>query len=441
MNPIGINRNAILEKFEFYQEPILPEELILPEGPIPSEGPILPEKSIPSEEPIPSEASKLPEEQILSEESQLHQDPDVYEDTRTLEHLKSLTTSYLSELNVDLKAVLPSKLGVFNNTNFTYKLGNILTNDSLNLTEEKIIHICLFTLCSTDTPGVVYGDINTPPIIVYLLNKDNNNNILYFPHFKADGNIEYEANKYIQEIFKELKKEPVFKGYLEFNRDIYIFYEVDLEYTLDKLNYNNTWWWTSLFEIVNLKMVLNFAIHETVFRVFYEKPLLISLFDDDNNKIPIPSIGYFGEYYKYILFSVELGLPKESSEADYGPFYYLTTYQFAGNYATWNMLKKPELINNELITTDEDGKYQQGGLLRIAFYTGKVKYELDNLLKLNDVSNNYNSLYISSKNNYPVLNPKFVIRNSEQLFPLSYHFIDTKQIDTPFFNLNGYNIE
>ena len=247
--------------------------------------------------------------------------------------------------------------------------------------------------------------------------------------------------KKINEIFVKLKKDIKYKGYLDYNEDIYIFFEFQEEYRLDYLSFANKWWWSTLFEIVNSKKVLNFPIDETVYRIFYEKPLLISLFDNKNFKIPIPQIGYFGNYSKFIEFIGEFGLPKENPEEEFGPFYYLTTYDFAGNYGTWNREKREERIENNLITINDEGKFKEGGIIRIAMFTGNINFELGKEEKLNKMERNYDSLYISSTNDYPILNPKYVIRYYQQLFILSYHFIDTKEIEVPFFKLKGYNIK
>ena len=367
-------------------------------------------------------------------------DKEVKEDQETLDHLKSLTESYLPEINEEINSVLPSKFEGSEKGNYIYKLGEVLKNEDLNLNEEKTIFICLFRIQTTQSLDDPKNNI-VPPFILYLLNKDNEENKLYFPNFKGKGNIQYEATKKINEIFVKLKKDIKYKGYLEYKDEIYIFFEFEDEYILNNLNFKNKWWWTSLFEIVNSKKVLNFPVHDTVYRIFYEKPFLISLFDENNLKIPIPSIGYFGQYSKFIKFIGEFGLPKENPDDEFGPFYYLTTYEFAGNYATWNREKGEERIENKVITINEDGKFKEGGIMRIAIFTGNINYEFEKDEKLNRMERNYDSLYIGSTDDYPILNPKYVIRYYQQLFLLSYHFVDTEEIDVPFFKLKEYNIK
>ena len=373
-------------------------------------------------------------ETTLPEDPTLTIDTNLNEDTEILDKLKSLTTSNISQFDIELKSVLPNIKQSNDYNSFFYKLNDVLITDDLYLDSQKIINICTYTIIENKS---------ITPIILYLLHKNNETNSLEFPNFIGEGNIEYITNKNIEEIFKEFLKKPIWKGYLELNDKIYIFYEIDFEYNIQELNYNDIWWWATIFEIVNQNMVLNFPIHRDVYILFYENPLLISLFDDKNNKLEMINIGYFGEYYKFIEFSAEYGLPRESAEAQYGPFFYLTTYNYAGNYGTWNLLNKPIEIDGEKITIDDEGRYTQGAILRIAFYPGNTKFEFKDFSNLYKEPERYNGLYITTDNLSPIPNPKFIVRDINQLYYLSYHYINMDLIDrsTKFFKLINYNIK
>ena len=55
----------------------------------------------------------------------------------------------------------------------------------------------------------------------------------------------------------------------------------------------------------------------------------------------------------------------------------------------------------------------------------------------------YNGLYITTDNLSPIPNPKFIVRDINQLYYLSYHYINMDLIDrsTKFFKLINYNIK
>ena len=298
----------------------------------------------------------------------------------------------------------------------------------------KRVNLCVYKI-------VNHKSMN--PSILYLLNKNKETNKLYFPNFGKVENIEKAAIENLNIIFKDFSNNPIFKGYLELNENIYILYEIEFLYELNKLNYNNEWWWTTVYEIVNIRKLLNFEIDKSVYKFFYENSLLICLFDNNGNKIKTNNVAYFGQYYKYIMFCVELGLPRKLSDEQLGPFYYLTSYDFAGNYAVWDLLNKPKKIDNELITVDNNGKYKKGGLLRMEFSKEMIKYNLNEKEKLNDIYLDFNSFYKRSTNKYNVPNIKFILRDKNKIFPLTYHFVNTDQVGdgTKFFELKNYNIE
>ena len=359
---------------------------------------------------------------------------------------------------------------------YTYKLHNLLNTDqNLDIKSEKIIHLCIFNIIE---------QIKCSPYILYLLNKDVDSNILYFPHFTSSHNVLNLAEKYIKNIFEDLPISYNFKGYIDDkNENIYIFYELYYEYTIYNQKYKDLWWWVTLFEIVNIKTILNFNIDNSVSDIFIKYPLLLSLFNNKNNIIPIPSIGYFGGYHTYIAFIASFGSRKASPEAYLGPYYYFDTYKGAGRYAIWNVNRKSEMIDNKLITIDDNGKYDRGGIVRFVIFTSKTKFLLNrpsdpdddskisaelavkvpfikSTMKIRDVAgkwvDDYDSLYIGSvliknkKYDDRVLNIQLATRDYNQQMPLSYHYVDTNQFSssvdtknqkiTPF-NYTDYNIE
>ncbi len=364
------------------------------------------------------------------------------------------------DLSIDIKAVLPvleyRVKREENFENYTYKLGQVLEKDRVNTRTHKEIHLCIFNII--ESPKV-------PPFVLYLLNKDASTNILYFPHFTTTNNIMDEARNNIDKIFKDWSNLPQHKGFLETKQNIYIFYEQKYQHVLEKINYNDIWWWGSIYEIVNSRMVLNFPVDKTVSSIFYKNPLLISLFKN-NNRLSIPYIGYLGGYYTYITFAAAFGIPKRPPTSNLGPYYYFGDYNSAGRWAIWSYTRKEQIIDNEIITANEYGVYKQGGIARYAFLGHNMKYFLnreedveddskisqdlakDNefyreTLKVRDVAgkwaNNHDIAFIdfSKYKKYGARrnNIQFAIRDFYQQVPLSYHYVDTSE----FINIKDAN--
>ena len=382
------------------------------------------------------------------------------------------------DLSLAIKILLPT----LNNTQkfyktdsvpkYVYKLNQVVNFDLDNEKKKKIIHLCIFNIIENP---------NASPIILYLLNKDETTNIVYFPHFNTAENVMDEANKRINELFEKWSVKSIFKGHIETGHNLYIFFEQKFQYTLEKLEYKNLWWWGSIFEIINSRAILNFPIDRTVYSIFYKNPLLISLFDVNDNKIVTPHIGYIGSYYTYIAFVAAFGVPKQAPTNSLGPYYYFSDYQSAGKWAIWSPNRKQKIINDEVITVNDFGVFKKGGIARFAFFGDNMKFFLNRendpeddskisqelakenqfykkVLKVRDTggkwADNHDIAYIGSflksdKYGERRYNIQFAIRDFYQQIPLTYHDVNTtefrnisaidKQQNAPY-NYKDYNI-
>jgi hypothetical protein len=373
-----------------------------------------------------------------------------------LPSIRNIHCPYCGELRHTLRTCI-GKVRQSKPILYTYKLPRILSTNPVNIKSEKLVNLCIFNIIENNM---------RPPFILYLLNKDEKTNILYFPHFYTTDNILDAVNENINKIFNSWSSKPQFKGYLETRSNIYMFYEQKYAYNIEKLEYKDIWWWTSIFEILNIKTVLNFSIHRTVYSMFYKKPILISLFDINDEKILIPYIGYFGSYYTYVTFIATFGIPKQGPMSNLGPYYYFNTYHGAGRWAIWSASRKSMIVNNETITSDDSGVYKRGGIVRFAVFGLNMKYFLNrkddpedkskisqelaekvpfikNTLKIRDVdgkwADNYDMAYIGStlikSDDHPDrrLSIQIAVRDYYQQMALSYHYVDTEE----FRNIEG----
>lgn len=389
-------------------------------------------------------------------------------------------------LSLKIKAVLPVNfrekrlIEKDKPINYMYKLDTILNTNIINIYSKKLIHLCIFNIIEKRRPPYIGR-----PILLYLLNKDSKTNKLYYPHFYTNTNIFDKAKENLDIIFKDWDKLPELKGYIETTNNIYIYYEQKYPYLLEKLEYKDSWWWGSIWEILDVKTILNFTIDKSVYEIFYKNPLLFSLFDN-NNKLEIPYIGYFGAYATYISFIATFGLPKQLPDSNLGPYYYFYTYYGAGRGAIWTQNRRSQVVNNEDITLDEYGLHKRGGIVRFAIFGNKIKYFLNretdpdddsiisqelakdvkkkfykSTLKIRDVdgkwADNYDLAYIGSVlikdaggKGDRILNIQFAARDFYQQVPLTYHYVDTEEfskitnheerINKPY-TYKDYNIE
>ena len=102
-------------------------------------------------------------------------------------------------LPINIKVLLPvidkkQITGDNENNKYIYNLDGILEISKPNFKLNKLVNLCVFSIIENS---------RVPPILLYLLNKDEESNILYFPHFYTTNNILEEANKKVTILFKD----------------------------------------------------------------------------------------------------------------------------------------------------------------------------------------------------------------------------------------------
>jgi hypothetical protein len=317
--------------------------------------------------------------------------------------------------------------------------------------------------------NLVENDQN--PFLLFLLHKIKNNDLLTLPRFNIEDTktIKHNINKIIKYFENELGNDDfspniIYNGFIEYNDEIYVLLNYNTNTNNLKIEhnkYNSKWWWTLSSELVNYKKLLNFSIDENVTDFFMNNTKFLFLYDKNNIQYESPIVGYYGGYYKQISAVVSLGLKREKPYAFFGPYYYFGDYKQAMRYSIWNSLKQPMEVNNKLITIDEEGKYERGGLVRFALFTGKMKIMMNNkedpdddseisikgakesefikaTMKLRDNNGkwtkDYNSIgygkqdiYLKNKDEIITLNPMVALKDYEQQVPIGYYYVKTDQ--------------
>lgn len=308
---------------------------------------------------------------------------------------------------------------------------------------------------------VIYqiNNFNTIPFLTYLLYKYNvkedPHEHFTFSEIEIDSaNLKTKSKQIVEDvIFENYKEKPTYKGYREYKNKYYLFFEYSPteESIIENIKRNNRWFWGIVDELINVKKILNFPIKQDVTDFFLNNFDITNIYTPDNiTTYETPMIAYNGSHYQKTNFIAVFGITRSSLYASLGPFYYFAPYNNAVRYAMFSPSKKPETVEGKLITVDEAGKYEKGGLVRFALFAGKTKIFDDveeGFIKKTIISkttdaiiewrNNYNSVFTGLYNKTiegkdVTIYSKFVIKQYDQQVPLSYHYINTDTDENDF---------
>lgn len=268
------------------------------------------------------------------------------------------------------------------------------------------------------------------------------------------------------------------KGFIKGDTTLYLFIDITkMKLFIDDKYKTNELWFVLMDEIMNVKSVCDMEIHESVTDFFYNYPEFIFIQNKDNENIEIPMVVYVGKYEKQLEFTYVFGNTKYNDErAVLGPYYYFTDFISAIRQGGWTVNEKPHKINDKILITDNDyGRYNKGGVVRIAIFTGNM------LVKFNDPDDSYDEseikkMRLNEKNldtKYEVLtsritdydgkwvdthdsvylgkielddgtfykeSPIYVVKNFEQQQPLSYHYINKRGLGERYDKNCNYSI-
>jgi hypothetical protein len=258
-----------------------------------------------------------------------------------------------------------------------------------------------------------------------------------------------------------------YKGFYQSDKSIYMFFDLtNMEIVLNDIYRENTLWFCLVFEIMNSGHVCGMKVHQDVFQfltsVVSEYPLYV-LQDENGNQYECPIVVYVGTHDKNLNFTYTFGVTKKQSDAILGPYYYFTDFKNAIRQGGWSQNEKPEVRFNTLITDNEYGRYIKGGIIRIVLFLGKTKVklnlktdEIDNssmkrerltnssldlnyeklTMRISDHDGNWAKTYDSVILDAVELDdgsklkgtPMYVCKEYEQQLPLSYHYLNKKNI-------------
>ena len=265
-------------------------------------------------------------------------------------------------LQQEIKAPLKYITNYKQKTNEVHYLEKNIKSDleSIQHKYEKL-HICLYTI----------HFINNNPYLLYIFEKKtvDSETIITFPIFSS-GEI---FDKY--EFLEKLKllvnlKVIYFKGYLENNESLFLFYE----YKSDTPSLRNKKFVPlSMYEICLTKKYYNMGIHESINDLFSNNRFLIQLYNEYGIAYPIPIVCYY---------EVNLNIISDY----FGPLKiknsYYNLYCFDSNFSH---------IDNRKLSIEHY-------LNRAVIFLTDAKYifSTNSELDIDSLSNNFNILFIGT---------------------------------------------
>jgi len=334
---------------------------------------------------------------------------------------------------------------------YNYNISDILETNTNKISKKiNLIFVCIYVIIDSK------NRINVPlPYLQYLLFKYKNTNKKFpnhciFPFIKAK-NKKYKtnANKLVNTLL-ETKIDT--DGFIESNNNLFFFYN----YTtinnplihIPNKKQNTQLWWTNIDEICNQKKIIYFPIHKSVWKLFLNYPNLIYIKDYNKNNIEIPVVGYYGDYYKFIPMIATLGQKIANPKKGYDNFFYVTNFKKAVRYACWTSNYSSRTFGDVLIT-DNNGKYEKGGIIRFAVFMHKIfcpnKWLSQDELNIYQESKEFDSIYIGrtlqKDGSYISIAPSYIIKDFKQHVPLSIHYIDNSKLPPIWSNDLDFSIE
>ena len=285
---------------------------------------------------------------------------------------------------------------------------------------------------------------------------------LRFPTIPVGRNTAEDGKAKLTEVYAEWNAKIEYRGFVTFGNEKVLVYEWkgDTSNSLDTGSLISRWWRALSCEIVNHRRMLSFPIRDDVCDFFLENSEFLFLRDDRDVVYETPSVGYHGSHYKNTAVTSVLGLRREGPTASLGPYYYFGSYERAMHHAIRSPSRKPVEVDGKLITVDDEGRYDKGGLVRFALFMGKTKVmmardtddadqseisielaESDSFvkktMKIRDVDATWVTDFNSVRHGKHIINvegkedttflPQIVVKDYNQQAPLSYYYVSTNQ--------------
>jgi len=343
---------------------------------------------------------------------------------------------------------------------YKYDINDILIQDVDYLLKQKTINNIYLCCYSINNTGLY-------PFIQYYLFKEYND-VVTFPSFNVSQFSDVDTEKilsfsqcYLYTTFfdETIDKENEFRGFYNYNSNLYLFFD----FTQCNLNlsdiYKKSIIWSVLATEIYQSTLLDMKISQHVNDFFMNNTQLLYLKNEKNEIYELPDVWFCGREENLLNFTYTFGVSKNINGI-LGCHYYFTNYKNAMLEGCWAKNRNEKKYGK--IISDNNGKYLKGGIVRFAIFTGNCLIKLNKIddsidkseikmIKLEELmdnkyekltmrltdydglwSKNYDSVYIGKveldNGDKFEEGPLIAIKNYNQQVPLSYHYINSKNI-------------
>ena len=247
--------------------------------------------------------------------------------------------------------------------------------DESEIDAESVIHICVFQInTSCELPFIEY-------MMKMMKNSDNpasEKQQFEFPSIKYAPSKRTVLDQAKQHMNTLLDEDEVvkYRGHLKKGDEYYLFFHKyfrKLKFPRKISMNDDALWWIVTSEIVNFKKVMYVDVDKRATDLFIKNPAIMRLYDCNNRLIETPVICYYGDQYQKITYLAFFGLLKAPLKSSFGPFYVGTNFLSSMKYACYTHDNQPfELYDGTALTTGNNGKYVEGGVLRSVLFVGKM---------------------------------------------------------------------
>jgi len=323
--------------------------------------------------------------------------------------------------------------------------------------EKKLVNLCIYQ--------VVQG--NYSPFLTFLLQKNITQDVttVSFPSMPLTNSMIFENDcfldntiEYIQLLlmtkFIDVNEEDIIvNGLCEHESNTYVFIDITkCKIDIYDVYAKNHLWFCLIDEIVNSGHICNIKINSRVSDFFIENKDFMFLHNTEKDeKYEIPMVAYVGKEVSKLNFTYIFGVAKAGNQSIMGPYYYFTNYKNA--------------VSQGATIINDNGQYKKGGIIRFAIFLGNLSLKLNNVeddvdmseTKMERLTDNklsqlyeqltnrisdhngswneeYDSVYLPNiildNGEHLKESVTYVLKNYNQQHSLSYHYIDTKTLET-----------
>lgn len=318
---------------------------------------------------------------------------------------------------------------------------------------DKELFLDLFNNVTICAYQIVNKDVK--PFIQFLLVNDPTTNYLSFPCVNILTITEsvalsntYDLLSYIQHFMGEIIENLSFLKYNKFmgfhldkkSKTLVLFYDLsNCQFNTSIVYKQNNLWFSLVDEIINKGHICAIKIDPKVTNFFFLNQQFITIRNDLGQKIEHPVACYIKQKISKLNFTHYFGLSKmETNTAFLGPYYYLTDFEnalYSINNEKKGLLRFAVFLGKMLVKLNYPEDSIDNSHLKREKLKGSIKEQLT--MRITDYNglwaDNYDSCFIGKVklDNGDILGntPVFVVKNYEQHFSLTYHYINNENTD------------